>query len=334
MGEAMQNIESIRFNVDRFMQTLKVHENTVCFANSVDCFQNEMCAGLAGSNGSLLMIPSYVQSDIIAPQDKKIIAIDAGGTNLRVAVVYFDKSGQASIEQFKKLPMPGTSYPLNKDQFFEDLAGYIGSVHSYSDDLGVCFSFPCRILPNLDGEILGLNKEVVVSGIEGAIFGEELNKALEKHSLPQMKIALINDTVATLLGAMVNYKHAKYDGYIGYILGTGTNACYQEKIDRIEKLSYKPPFDGMIINLESGGFSGFQRSQSDTEIDALSNNPSDHQFEKMVSGAYLGQLILRCMNEAAKYGLYSTRTAENVKQCSDVKMKDVDAFVEDVGAEN
>lgn len=45
-------------------------------------------------------------------------------------------------------------------------------------------------------------------------------------------VALINDTVGTLMSCAYNDKNT----VIGLILGTGTNACYFEKKDKIELL--------------------------------------------------------------------------------------------------
>lgn len=46
-------------------------------------------------------------------------------------------------------------------------------------------------------------------------------------------VALINDTVGTLMSCSYNDQNTA----VGLILGTGTNACYFEKIDKIGTLN-------------------------------------------------------------------------------------------------
>jgi hexokinase len=86
---------------------------------------------------------------------------------------------------------------------------------------------------------------------------------------------LINDTVGTLMST------AYYDRKtaVGLILGTGTNAAYFERIDRIDTLDSGTDFDSneMIINTEWGAFGedgsiDFIRSRYDDEIDKTSIN--------------------------------------------------------------
>lgn len=45
-------------------------------------------------------------------------------------------------------------------------------------------------------------------------------------------MALLNDTVGTLMACAFKENNCE----IGVIVGTGTNACYMEKLDRCEKL--------------------------------------------------------------------------------------------------
>ena len=52
-------------------------------------FQQQMDAGLAGKESSLAMIPTWIETDLEIPAGRKVIVLDAGGTNLRVA--YFDQ---------------------------------------------------------------------------------------------------------------------------------------------------------------------------------------------------------------------------------------------------
>ena len=54
------------------------------------------------------MIPTYINMEGEIPLNEPVISIDAGGTNFRVAVIYFDKNRKLVIEDFKNYPMPGS----------------------------------------------------------------------------------------------------------------------------------------------------------------------------------------------------------------------------------
>ena len=82
-----------------------------------------MDAGLAGGKSSLAMIPAYVDADRAVKTDTPINVLDAGGTNLRVATVRFDKAGKAKIEGLRKCAMPGTDgTSLSAEAFFDRIA--------------------------------------------------------------------------------------------------------------------------------------------------------------------------------------------------------------------
>jgi hexokinase len=52
-------------------------------------FIEEIEKGLRGEETSLQMLPTYIEVDRNVPVNKKVIVLDAGGTNFRVATVSF-----------------------------------------------------------------------------------------------------------------------------------------------------------------------------------------------------------------------------------------------------
>ena len=67
----------------------------------------EMDRGLKGMPSSLPMIPAYISPAQGTIPGKTVVALDAGGTNLRAALIKFDESGKALILESRKAPMPG-----------------------------------------------------------------------------------------------------------------------------------------------------------------------------------------------------------------------------------
>lgn len=290
-------------------------------------FRRQMHAGLRDEDSSLMMLPSFISLHS-APRDRRVIALDAGGTNLRAAVVYFDGEGRPVVEYQSKQPMPGTQGTLDRDEFFAAIADAIEPIADASDTVGFCFSFVMDVLPDRDARIVAFSKELRVTGAEGAVIGASLNRELVRRGHGSKHFALLNDTVAALLSGVTGTR--EYDGHIGFILGTGTNCCYAERGERIEKL---PGTTGsMIINMESGIYSGFARGRFDRELDEGSKMPGDHLTEKMLSGAYLGDLVFRTVRGACDAGLFSADFAARLKDHKSFETAELGTFAE--GAEN
>lgn len=300
-------MKNILKETNDFLRKISMHFDATNIMSVTEQFMSEMENGLNGQTSSLQMIPTYISAKGSAPDNKPVIAIDAGGTNLRVALVTFI-NGVPEVSQLEKCVLPGTSHEIDAEEFFDVLAEKIMPLTGQSDKIGFCFSFPCEILPNCDGKILCLSKkEVSVRNAEGIIIGDKLISKLKDRGVKKdFKVTILNDTVASLMGGIAALKLTEYDGLAGLILGTGNNACYAEKGEKIIKLSNSRD---MIINCESGSFSKAYRGLSDDIMDAVSDNPGEYLFEKMLSGAYHGKVITNTAELAAKSGLLSDNFA-------------------------
>jgi hypothetical protein len=258
-----------------------------------DTFISEMERGLQGTGddaGSLEMIPTYIDADREIPRDEPVIAVDAGGTNFRVARVRFDGETTPEIDRYTKHPMPGLDRELTKEEFFRAIVEYLGPVLDTSAKMGICFSYPTEIFPNRDGKLIHFTKEIKAREVEGEFIGKGVRAALRKAGRSAEKsLVLLNDTVATLLAGKSASTTVPYDSYVGFILGTGTNCCYIESNARIRKLRDADAGRSMIINIESGGYDKLPRGDIDRAFDGTLNTPGQFAFEKMVSGAYFGQ---------------------------------------------
>ena len=176
-------------------------------------------------------------------------------------------------------------------------------------------------------------KEVKVKDVNGKILGQGINESLVKKGLSPKKFVIINDTVATMLGGIASSKDKEYDSYLGFILGTGTNTCYIEDNKNITKVANLPD-SNMAINMESGGFDGFNRGEIDVMFDKTLANEGKQKYEKMVSGAYQGGLILATFKQAAKDGLFSEKTAQNILNTDELTMYMIDCFSKEPNGDN
>ncbi len=291
-------------------------------------FDRQMTAGLEGRVHSLAMIPAYVDVDRSVPTTTPIIVLDAGGTNLRVAVIQFDPSGKANISDFKKYAMPGTmGETLEMDDFFTKFAYFLEPVCRQADKVGFCFSYPTEITPTLDGKLLRWTKQVAAPGVVGQMVGSGISNAVEKMTGRKLGIRVLNDTVATLLAGKSAGISRHYSSYVGFILGTGTNIAYIESNKNITKIKGLDLSHTMVINVESGNFNGAVASEFDERFDATTSDPGVGRFEKMISGAYLGGLGLTLLKCAAKDGLFSKPAAEAILNLTSLSTKDFDDFV-------
>lgn len=285
-----------------FLTSIDMHPDQTDIDAFIKAFLSEMDAGLAGDLSSLKMIPAYVSVEGAPRDGVPVIAIDAGGTNLRVALVEF-QNGAPVVLREKKGPMPGSRGTVSAEAFFSELADDVLPFTEASGRIGFCFSYPATIFPDGDGQVICLTKEVRVSGIEGRMIGRSLLRKMgEKGVKKDLSLTLLNDTAASLLGGAAALGLDRTGGLSGLILGTGCNTCYAERGVRIKKLHGA---ENMIVNCESGNFSRAFRGRADEMVDAASENPGTYRFEKMLSGVYLGRVVTCETQLAAREGLLS-----------------------------
>lgn len=275
-------------------------------------FDAEMTAGLAGEESSLAMIPSFISIDRDVKTDTPVVVLDAGGTNLRTAVVKVEESGKVNISEFNKRSMPGTESELDNDQFFKAFADFVEpNLSTPNDTIGLCFSYAAEITPQCDAQLKYWSKQIQAPGIVGQLVGVGLSSELEKRGYTR-RFVILNDTVATLLAGKSTGVSHNYSAYVGFILGTGTNTAYVEHNDNITKRSDLQPGGSMVINVESGGFKNIEQCHFDKLLDQRTNDPGCYTFEKMISGAYLGHLSTIVLIEAAKKGFFSKDATDRI----------------------
>ena len=273
----------------------------------------EMERGLEGKTSSLPMIPSYITPVTVIPPGKTVLALDAGGTNLRTSLVQFNENGEAVTQGMAKTAMPGTSGHVNADQFFDIIADAVIPLvkDAKIEGIGFTFSYTMEITTDADGILLEFSKEVDAPDVIGKTVGKELREALSRKGFKYNDpIVMLNDTVATLLSGLASISPdgeevrsgndfgAMPGPVIGFILGTGFNTAYPET--KIPKINFYSPDSPQIIVAESGNFKVQNRGKLDLEYDNTTKHPGSYTLEKGASGAYLGPLTLHILKQALK----------------------------------
>ncbi|GHJ86444.1 hypothetical protein NliqN6_2846 [Naganishia liquefaciens] len=268
----------------------------------VHAFEEVLDRGLQKEGQMVPMIPTFVFGYPEGDEVGEYLALDLGGTNLRVCLVTLKGEGKFEITQ--------TKYRLTEEQKQEDgqklfdfcaqcLASFItDNLGRTSEDpelpLGFTFSYPCAQERIDHGELIRWTKGFGAPNVEGHDVAKMFADSLAKFNVPIKLTALINDTTGTLIAS--NYVDP--DTKIAVIFGTGCNAAYMETAGNIPKMKHLglPDDQEMAINCEWGAFDSFEhqhlpRTKYDIIIDESSNKPGEQSFEKMIAGLYLGEVF-------------------------------------------
>lgn len=266
----------------------------------VSAFIREMERGLKGSGSSLKMIPAFVDKPD-GGETGEFLALDLGGSNYRVMRVRLEGSGRITLSRYRKFALAKKDITSDGKRLFGLLASSLKMLLPRGDSdtredirLGFTFSFPVEQKSISSGYLVRWTKGFGAGGVEGKDVVKLLERALRKKRINIRVVALVNDTVGTLAAA----SYANNDCDMGVILGTGTNACYVERVIGIKKLSI-PGYrkDGMVVNIEWGNFDRLKFTEYDDALDELSDNPGEQRLEKMVGGMYLGRICRIVLND-------------------------------------
>jgi hexokinase len=299
----------------------------------------DMERGLKGQSSNLPMIPSYIYPVSAVQEGKTVLALDAGGTNLRASLVHFDDTGKPRAEGTVKAAMPGTKGRVEEKEFFDEIAALACGLLEKNQvkGIGFTFSYPMEITSDADGILLSFSKEVDAPGVIGKAIGRGLREGLCRRGINYKgPIVLLNDTVATLLSGLVEIPpdgeaERTVDRYgvsggpvIGCILGTGFNTAYPEKY--IPKINFKSETKPQIVVCETGNFAIRCRGPLDFEYDATTKNPGAYTLEKATSGAYLGPLTLHILKQAVKDGVLKFKKSDELLTMTTMQTRDFNEF--------
>lgn len=257
------------------------------------------------------------------------LALDMGGTNLRVCEIRLkEEKGAFDITQ-SKYRMPDELRTGSSDELWEYIADCLQQfleTHHHDENLsrlplGFTFSYPATQDYIDHGMLQRWTKGFDIDGVEGRDVVPMLENVLKKRvsqrplhyyiqlstgvnwvvnsqanneqNLPIKVAALINDTTGTLIASA----YTDSDMKIGCIFGTGVNAAYMEHVRDVPKIAHLnlPPDMHVAINCEYGAFDNehivLPLSKYDHTIDRESPRPGQQAFEKMTAGLYLGEIF-------------------------------------------
>jgi len=275
----------------------------------------------ATEGSSLKMLPSFLSTPT-GNEKGTYLALDFGGTNVRALKIKLLTKGKYEIVNKVAAPLikTGEYDYVHKEATGEELFDFIAKLVKEALDgdtgeiyLGHTFSFPSEQLDLANAKLISWTKEFQTRNVEGENITELLKASLKRANIENViPVAIINDTVATLLAAA----YANNNALIGSIYATGHNTCYLEK-----NYNGKP----MIINLESGGFSKIPQSSFDKLLDEMSEKKGAQFLEKATSGRYVGELF--SIATAKAFGTDKLLDFSSVELCDMIVNNSANRFI-------
>ncbi|QFZ29959.1 putative hexokinase-2 [Clavispora lusitaniae] len=280
-----------------------------------DHFIGELNKGLSKKGGNIPMIPGWVLDFPTGNETGDYLAIDLGGTNLRVVLVKLMGNHKFDTTQ-SKFALPKHLRTGTSEQLWSFIAECLQKfIEEFYPDgvsaplpLGFTFSYPASQDNITEGILQRWTKGFDIEGVEGKDVVPMLQGAIQKLNVPVKVVALINDTTGTLVASMYTDAETK----MGLIFGTGVNGAYYDVCGDIPKLEGRlcddvTPETPMAINCEYGSFDNehlvLPRTEYDLVIDKESPRPGQQSFEKMISGYYLGEVLRLILLDLHKKGL-------------------------------
>ncbi|PLB50466.1 hexokinase [Aspergillus steynii IBT 23096] len=267
----------------------------------VDHFVKELEKGLSVEGGNIPMNVTWVLGFPDGNEQGTFLALDMGGTNLRVCeITLTQEKGAFDITQ-SKYRMPEELKTGTAEELWEYVADCLQQFIEYHHEnedlaklpLGFTFSYPATQDYIDHGVLQRWTKGFDIDGVEGQDVVPPLEEILKKRGLPIKVAALINDTTGTLIAS----SYTDTDMKIGCIFGTGVNAAYMEDVGSVPKLAHLnlPADMPVAINCEYGAFDNehvvLPLTKYDHIIDRDSPRPGQQAFEKMTAGLYLGEIF-------------------------------------------
>ncbi|KAG1474624.1 hypothetical protein G6F56_000252 [Rhizopus delemar] len=259
-------------------------------------FVKEMEKGLDHEGATIAMIPSFVSGHCTGEEKGHFMALDLGGTNLRVCHVTLLGGGEYTIRQQKFVISEALKIGPMRDlcDFIADCVDSFLTENGTDDgqhtiQLGYTFSFPVLQTCSNRGVLKQWTKGFACSGAVGRDVAILLQDSFRHKNLNVNIAAIVNDTVGTLMAHA--YKNPKTT--MGVILGTGFNASYYQHMSGVNKWSGNQDQE-MVINMECGAFdierNVLPMTVYDSKMDRESLNVNQQLHEKMVAGMYLGEI--------------------------------------------
>lgn len=280
------------------------------------------------------MLPSYNSQLPTGHEAGQYLALDVGGSTLRVALVELRGRGasgpESSIVRMDSFKIDSDVRSLRGTEFFDWMAERIhrtvakDSTRGQSPEhpllMGLAWSFPIeyvslrciastpannsRQTSSKGGKLCGMGKGFLANeGLVGEELGEIINTACRNKGLHVELSAIVNDSSAALLSEAYINPSTRFS----LILGTGVNIAVHMPVTTIDQFkfgdrpsSWYEKASHVIVNTELGMFGHgiLPLTKWDKLLKAAHPRPDFQPLEHLVSGYYLGEICRLALLDA------------------------------------
>ncbi|KAH3679814.1 hypothetical protein WICPIJ_008501 [Wickerhamomyces pijperi] len=206
--------------------TVSQESETQIYENFLENFQNAYADSQSNHDSRISMIPVFhVPLNFkLTKEQEHVLAVDIGGSTIRVSTVEINKSGEYQLLSYKQWLFQESEKVVDL-KFFHDLGLKISEVLTHAEaknDLkcGVVWSFPV----DAQNKIITMGKGFSISAeVKDKPINEMIKEAVFNVSGKSIDVnSIINDSIAINLSTMTS--HASICE-VSLILGTGLNSC-------------------------------------------------------------------------------------------------------------
>ncbi|KAM0278973.1 hypothetical protein ACHAQH_004839 [Verticillium albo-atrum] len=284
------------------------------------------------------MLPSFNHRLPTGLEKGRYLALDVGGSTLRVALVelrghdYEVRCKESEIVSMKSFRIGKTIKDLEGVAFFDWMAdrivetleneeeGHRGE-HDAALPMALSWSFPIEQTSLRSGRIHGMGKGFrAADGLHGQDLGAVIDAACRRSGLVAELLVILNDGNATLLSQAYTHPATRF----GLILGTGVNIAAHLPVTLIgaAKFGERPQewFEearSVIVNTELGMFGHdiLSITRWDADLKAGHPRPFFQPLEHMLSGMYLGEIARFVLLDAIQTtGVFGGVVPESLKE--------------------
>ncbi|KAI6787288.1 hexokinase-1 [Hortaea werneckii] len=271
-------------------------------------------------SSDISMLPSYQHTLPTGNETGDFLALDVGGSTMRVALVRLagakGHEGEASMQvrRIRSFVIDKRIRDLRGQEFFDWMAERIGDMLAEYNhmngtrdallQMGLAWSFPIEQTSPRSGRLLPMGKGFrATHGVEGEDLSELVMKSCRARGLNVEMKAIVNDGAATLLSQAYRDPSTR----MSLILGTGMNAAVYLPVTALGpgKFGSRPPSwhaaaHHVLVNTELSMFGKhvLPTTRWDDDLNAHHLLPDFQPLEYLVTGRYLGEIFRLILLEA------------------------------------
>ena len=294
------------------------------------------------------MLPSYQHTLPTGHEKGDYLALDVGGSTLRIALVRLGgkESDGLEVTRIRNFTIDEKIRQLQGEEFFDWMADRISEMKaeynfmegasSTALQMGMAWSFPIEQTSPSSGRLIKMGKGFRAHhGVEGEDIGELIMRGCRKRKLNVEMCAIVNDSSATLLCQAYRDSATR----MSLILGTGMNAAVFLPVPAIgnDKFGARP--DGwinaaerVVVNTELSMFGKYtlQATKWDDDLNAAHILPDFQPLEYLITGRYLGEIVRLIMLEAiSSAGLFGGQLPGHLSESYTFETRTLAAFESD-----